>query len=361
MKTKPRNILKIAGVYVASTIGAAFASGQEIIKFFTRFDLKGYPGVVAAGILFSIVAIASLDIVYLYKVNSSRELLSIIGGRYLGIILEIISLIYTFCVYILMIAGAAALWQRLTGLPSYSGIIILTLLCTVLICFDIKGVLAAGEVLSPVMIAGMLYIGIRIIIQSQPVFAAAANNMPEGLWLVYAVLYVCYNSILNILVMGSLRPWLTTRKTAYISGIAGGTALLAAMYVLNNALFINYGVIRHSELPMVDLSALAGKWSFIFYSLILAFALFTTAISSGYCCTERLEQITKKPRWVLNICIGFLVIPMAKQGFSKMVGRIYPLFGWIGSILFILLVFQWMKTLLYGASKKKLKRRKINL
>jgi uncharacterized membrane protein YkvI len=32
MKTQPRNILKIAGVYVASTIGAAFASGQEIIK-----------------------------------------------------------------------------------------------------------------------------------------------------------------------------------------------------------------------------------------------------------------------------------------------------------------------------------------
>jgi uncharacterized membrane protein YkvI len=103
---------------------------------------------------------------------------------------------------------------------------------------------------------------------------------------------------------------------------------------------------------MVDLSALVGKWSFIFYSLILAFALFTTALSSGYCCTERLEQITKKPRWVLNICIGLLVIPLAKQGFSEMVGKIYPLFGWIGSILFILMIFHWLKTLLCGIRRR---------
>ncbi|HEY8500067.1 MAG TPA: hypothetical protein VIL89_05575 [Clostridia bacterium] len=352
MKTQPRNILKIAGVYVATTIGAAFASGQEIIKFFTRFDLKGYPGVIAAGILFSIVAVASLDIVYLYEINSSRELLHILGGRLFGKVLEFISLIFTFCVYVVMIAGAAALSERLTGLPSYAGMIILTVLCTVLICFDIKGVLAASEVLTPVMITGMLYIGIRIIIRSQPVFAAVINDSHNRLWFVYAVLYVCYNSILNILVMGSLRPWLRTRKTAYISGIAGGTALLAAMLVLNSALFINYRIIRDSELPMVELSAAVGKWSFIFYSLILAFALFTTALSSGYCCAERLEQITKKPRWVLNVCLGFIVIPMAKQGFSKMVGKIYPLFGWIGSILFILLIFQWMKTLLCGVRRK---------
>jgi uncharacterized membrane protein YkvI len=346
MKTQPRNILKIAGVYVASTIGAAFASGQEIIKFFTRFDLKGYPGVIAAGILFSIAAVAALDIVYLYKVNSSRELLHILGGRHFGKILEFISLIFTFCVYVVMIAGASALCHRLTGLPSYAGMLILTILSTVLICFDIKGVLAASELLTPVMITGMLYIGIRIIIRSQPVFAAVINDSNKGLWLVYAVLYVCYNSILNI------RPWLTTRKTAYISGVAGGTALFAAMLVLNSALFINYRFIRDSELPMVDLSALVGKWSFIFYSLILAFALFTTALSSGYCCTERLEQITKKPRWVLNICIGLLVIPLAKQGFSEMVGKIYPLFGWIGSILFILMIFHWLKTLLCGIRRR---------
>ncbi|MDI9483492.1 MAG: hypothetical protein QM315_09960 [Bacillota bacterium] len=352
MKTQPRNILKIAGVYVASTIGAAFASGQEIIKFFTRFDLKGYPGVIAAGILFSIAAIASLDIVYLYKVNSSRELLNILGGRHFGKILEFVSLIFTFCVYVVMIAGASALCHRLTGLPSYAGMLILTILSTILICFDIKGVLAASEILTPVMITGMLYIGIRIIIRSQPVFAAVINDSHKGLWFVYAVLYVCYNSILNILVIGSLRPWLTTRKTVYISGVAGGTALLTAMFVLNSALFINYHIIRDSELPMVELSVLVGKWSFIFYSLILAFALFTTALSSGYCCTERLAQITKKPRWVLNVCIGLLVIPMAKQGFSKMVGKIYPLFGWIGSFLFILMTFHWLKTLLCGMRKR---------
>lgn len=345
MKTQIQGIIKVSSIYVASTIGAAFASGQEIVKFFTRFEVKGYHGVFLAGLLFAVTAIAALDIVYRRDVKNSRDLLHILGGVRMGKVFEGISLVFTFCIYIVMIAGAAALWHRLTGYSASVGVILLTTISTVFICFDIKGVLTVSEILTPLMISGMLYLGIRIIYETRPVFAVSKTG-PLNHWLVYAVLYVCYNSILNILVIGNLRPWIISRRTAFISGIVGGMSLLLAMYVLNDALAINIHTIRHAELPMVELSVVAGRCGFILYSLILTFALFTTAVSSGFCCVERLGQFIHKPRWVLNICMGLIVIPMAKQGFSNIIDKIYPLFGYIGIVLVFLLMIAWVRTMI---------------
>ena len=348
MKTKLNNVIKISSVYVASTIGAAFASGQEIIKFFTRFEIKGLVGVLIAGALFAVVAIAVLDLVYFYKIKNSRELLEILGGKRVGKFFEYMTLFFSFCVYIIMIAGAATLLERITGFSYTLGVIFMSMLCTFLISFSIKGILAVSGILTPLMIGGMLYLGVKVVLRSQAVFSAGTSITNN--WLIFAFLYVCYNSILNILVMSSMYPLLKTRKTSIYSGILGGASLLFAMWVLNQALFINLKGVRNAELPMVELSIISGEWDFIIYSFILAFALLTTAISSGYCCVENFEQITKKPRWVLNTCMGILAVPLANQGFSNMIDVIYPLFGYLGSSLFVLLIIRWIQ-LITGKKK----------
>lgn len=352
MKTKFSHIVKISSIYVASTIGAAFASGQEIIKFFTRFEIRSFTGILIAGILFAVVAIAALDIVYCYKVKCSGDFLKILGGTYAGKFFEYMTMVFSFCIYIVMIAGAAVLCNRITGTPFFLSVILMSILCTVLVSFNIKGIVTVSEILTPLMIGGMMYLGLKAIVRSQAVFSPGRISLSDN-WLVYAFLYVCYNSILNILVMGSMYPWLTSRKTSVYSGMLGGLALFFAMWVLNRALYSNYKEIRYIELPMLEISVTTGKWDFIIYSLILAFALITTAISSGFCFVERMEQITGKPRFVLNICMGILAIPLASQGFSNIIDKIYPLFGYLGSTLFILLIIQWLK-LVFGRRKKRL-------
>jgi len=351
MKSKFSNVLKISSVYVASTIGAAFASGQEIIKFFTRFEMNGFFGVLIAGALFAVIAVAVLDIVYFCKVKNSGELLGILGGRLVGKIFEYITLFFSFCIFIVMIAGAAALWYRLTGFSYTSGVLLMTFLCLLIISFNIEGILTVSEVLTPFMIAGMLYLGIKVILRSQAAFSQGTTLTNN--WLTYAFLYVCYNSILNILVMSSMFPWITTRRTSLYSGILGGSALFFAMWVLNQALYINFKTIRYTQLPMIEISAISGKWDFLIYALILALALVTTAISSGYCCKKGFEEITKKPRWLINVCMGMLAVPFANQGFSNVIDIIYPAFGYLGSSLIILLIIRWIQTIMQVKRKAK--------
>jgi len=43
-----KNILKVASIYMATVIGAGFASGQEIMQFFSSYYEGGFYGIVLA-------------------------------------------------------------------------------------------------------------------------------------------------------------------------------------------------------------------------------------------------------------------------------------------------------------------------
>ena len=38
------NVVKLAGAYIAFTIGSGFATGQEVLQFFTSYGPAGYIG-----------------------------------------------------------------------------------------------------------------------------------------------------------------------------------------------------------------------------------------------------------------------------------------------------------------------------
>ena len=62
-----KNIFRVASIYVASVTGAGFASGQEIMQFFSAYETGGFWGILLAGVLFSAVGCIVLD-----KVRSER-------------------------------------------------------------------------------------------------------------------------------------------------------------------------------------------------------------------------------------------------------------------------------------------------
>ena len=52
MKKKGVSTLKIAATYIGTVVGAGFATGQEILQFFSRFGVLGLLGIFLAAALF---------------------------------------------------------------------------------------------------------------------------------------------------------------------------------------------------------------------------------------------------------------------------------------------------------------------
>ena len=52
-KVSARNVMKFAGAYVACAIGSGFATGQEILQFFSGHGLASIAGTLVTTALFS--------------------------------------------------------------------------------------------------------------------------------------------------------------------------------------------------------------------------------------------------------------------------------------------------------------------
>ena len=93
MKEDLKNGFKIAFVYVGLVIGAGFASGQEIMRYFVKYNTRNLSGVVAATLMFICVAFLILKRTYKYNIKSFDEYIRAVAGRAAPIVRALVTLL----------------------------------------------------------------------------------------------------------------------------------------------------------------------------------------------------------------------------------------------------------------------------
>ena len=101
---------------MATIIGAGFASGQEIIQFFSMYYAGGFFGIILAGLLFSVVGYIVLNKVFSERITSYDEFLFPMTGYFLGRLMEFIVMLFMSCIMCVMVAGLGNVLGELTGL-----------------------------------------------------------------------------------------------------------------------------------------------------------------------------------------------------------------------------------------------------
>lgn len=228
LKDEIKNIIKVSSVYLATIIGAGFASGQEIIQFFTRHGEYGTYGVILSGVMFSISGYIILEKIYMGRVRNFEEFILPMTGLVLGRIVQLISTLFLFSVYCVMIAGMGNILSELLKLSLPYGIIIISVITMIIMVMGIEGIAKVSSLLTPMLIIGIIGIGFFIIINKDKeavniikVIDIATNN-----WFVSSLLYVSYNNILASAVLSNLLPYLNTRRVTVIGGLLGSFTVL---------------------------------------------------------------------------------------------------------------------------------------
>lgn len=118
----------LAGAIIAFTIGSGFATGQEIIQYFTAYGLKG---------IFTILLFAVLFIYYNYcfakmgaaeKFEKGNDIYKFYCGKYIGTFMDYYSTIFCYMSFFVMVGGAASTLHQQYGLPKWLGGTILAIL-----------------------------------------------------------------------------------------------------------------------------------------------------------------------------------------------------------------------------------------
>lgn len=342
MKSSTKNKFQISSVYVGTVLGAGFASGQEMLKFFASYGYNGILGILFTGLLFALIGWAVLEIVYVHQINNYREFIYPMMGEFLGNIMEWVVSLFMFICFCAMLAGSGALLHQRFDVPFQYGVLFMAILCIGTFIFDVKGVILINTILAPLLIVGSLLLGIYILVfRDISVFSnevLQAVHLITDNWITSSIIYVSYNTITSVVVLTSMLSLLDSKKTARIGAFTAGGALGVIGLFLGLATLINYGDIQGLEIPMLAIVMHYMPIIQYIYIFVLLSAMFTTAIANGYGFITRMSSLLHMSRKMFIIIFVSIAIVFSQFGFSNMVGKIYPFFGYLG-IFEIVLIF----------------------
>ena len=342
MSDESKNIIKVASIYATSIIGAGFASGQEIMQFFSVYRTGGFFGIVLAGILFAVTGSIVLARVYNERIRNFEEFLFPTFGWRMGWFINIAVTLFMLCIFCVMTAGSGDVLSDRLGIPFNYAALIMGVICSVLIMTNIKGIVALNTILAPVLIAGIILTGISIIFNGNAEAFQTSTYLQRisDNWFFSSLLYVSYNGILGIVIMCSLLPYLKTRRTAVVGGITGGALLCFTALVIHAAIYQFYPVAFEKELPILAILKSFDSPAGSLYAVILWLAMMTSAVTAGFCFAERVGRTMKIDRRMVTVVLCITAVPLSTLGFSRLISTIYPVFGYLGMFMILVILTQ---------------------
>lgn len=334
-----KNVFKIVFVIIGTLIGAGFASGQEIYVFFFSYEIKGFIGIIISSVGMGGLIYKTLGIINKYNINSYKDLLDILiknkkENKYFNFknIINLIINIFILVTFFIMIAGFGAYFEQQFGINSLVGSSILAILNFVIFLTSVKGVIKANELLVPMLIVFLVIIGFINIIDINIVkLGNYIIRTNQSNYILSAIIYASYNSILLIPVLITLKKYINTKKQILFISLIG-TIIVILLATIIFLILIRVDVdITKLEMPAVYVVSNIFKFLEIIYGFIILGSIFTTSISLG---TSFLQNVSKNKKSYTQIaaimCITSVLI--SKIGFSNLINLLYPIFGYLGLI-----------------------------
>lgn len=330
-----KNWIKIASIYVGTVIGAGFASGREIIEFFGVYGLKGIVGIIVSGLLFSVLGSLLLIKIYNNRISDFNQLAALVFGRRLGFIIDTLIAFSLYTGFSVMVSGSGAIFMEELGISFNIGVLIMVICCFLVFLFSLEGLSFINTVLVPLLILGIVFTSLYLNIREGYNFSnvAGVNLTKKGNFLTSSMLYFGSNSLIVLVVFSSLLPMIDSRRTAILAGAVGGAILCMLGLSILTAMLIYYNEVCYLEIPMIKICSYIGENYRKLYSVILWIAMYTTALANGFGFMNRISKERYKIPIIALFCI--IAIPLAKVGFSNLIGIIYPIFGVIGFIMMV--------------------------
>ena len=330
------NVFKVASVYVGIILGAGFASGQEIVKFFVNYGYMGLFGLLLSGVVFSLVGWAVMDICVKNNIKSYSSFVDLTLGKHFGRAMDILVMIFLMVLFCTMLAAAGAAMQQVFNFHYTVSVILIAILCFIALLFDVKGFVKINILLVPILVVGGIFIGLYSFFNGFSLdFISGEKSIG---WVRGALLYASYNIITAVTVLCTLNELGMNKHVAKWGSIFSGVVMTLLGFSLSLALYSNVSAI-HTEIPVLSIVSNYGSTIQILYFVILMVAIFTTAIANGFALSNYFIDKTRVKSIFVKAAIVFAGIIFAHIGFSNFVGTVYPIFGYIGffEIIFIIL------------------------
>lgn len=362
-----KRVIILAGAIIAFTIGSGFATGQEIIQYFTAYGLKG---------ILTILLFAVCFLYYNYnfakageeeKFEKGNDVYKFYCGKHIGSFMDYYSTLFCYMSFFVMVGGASSTLNQQYGVPLIVGGVLLTVLTVLTVVGGLNSLVDKIGLVGPIIV--VLCIGIGIV-----TLLGDFNQLGEGLevissgsfanageetiktaganWVVSALSYAGFVLLWFASFTTSLGA--TNKKKNIQYGIYLGTfAVCAAIIVImlaqisniNTESLSNAGIyVWNADIPNLILAERIWQPFAAFFAIVVFAGIYTSAVPLLYNPCARFAKEGTSRFKILTIVLGFvgLVVGLFLP-FRVLVNVIYVLNGYVGAVLILFMLWKNIK------------------
>ena len=348
-KGKKLNAAAVAVMYIGVIMGAGFASGRESWQFFGIYGSKGYFGALIAGVGFAVLAFMIAYISIRKQTQDVGRIISPIENKTFMDVFGYVLACFMYTTIISMSAAGGSFLNQQFGIPNYVGGGIITVLVAVTVVGDFKRIADVMRKVVPVIFVIVIACAIAVIIMEPTVNGKLKQNQVNtglaGNWLTAAFIFVSYNMI-GAIAIGSASSINAKSRIHALTGSAIGGMMLGVMtMIMIIALNKDPSYSNRLDLPMLGYSSRISLTVGIAFGVALYFSIYSAATTVFYGFTEKIKPgPNRDKKIIMSLIIGFLI---GLSGFKNIVAYLYPVEGYVGFICMVLIVWNFIKLLLW--------------
>ena len=323
MKQRGFSALAVAAVYIGTVVGAGFATGQEIVQFFSRFGAAGMMGIMLAAVLFAAFGFIIMDLGKRLRARSYKTVIRHAGGRIVGVFIDALITFFLFGALATMLAGTGALFAQQFRLPALFGSLSMAALAAITVLAGFRGVVRAVGFAVFFLLLAMITTSAVTMLTSSPdlSFCPAPSEGLAQSWILSALLYVSYNTVMSVSVLGPLGGQAQNNKAIRLGAALGGAGLGAGCMFILLAMAGKPAAVAGAEVPMARIAGELSPALQYVYALALLAGIYTTAAGVLFGLAARLNEckaLRGKGRGIVLAAAAGAVLA-SRAGFVKLV------------------------------------------
>lgn len=329
-----KNALIISGVFISSLVGAGFASGSEILFYFSRYGSWGFFGILFCSVFFGLLQYLIISHTSHISDSDFEGYLKMIANERLAAFISVFAHIFMLLVFSAMLSGFSQMCQELFLIKKIYASALMLILSMSIIFSGYNNFVKSQSIFCTLIIATIVICSVYVLIYRESnvsVFSLLDNPVSSGLS------YVSYNILTTSAVLCIIGKN-CSKKTILLSSAITVAALVIIMSMMWYILCIYSGMIPLGKLPFMTICRRQSEVLGFFYSTAIFLSMLTTAVSNGYTLNIRIQsRIAKMGAFMIAFGISAF-------DFSFIVDKLYRIAGIISIVFTICVVSYSIKT-----------------
>lgn len=323
----------IGFTYIGTIVGAGFATGQEILQFFTLYGGMATYTIVISSYLFIWLGTKIMVIAKEIEAKSYEDMNIHLFGPSVGRLVSMLMLVLLFAITTVMLAGAGSVFNEHLGASYQFGLVVTMLLAYIVLVNGMKGIKAVNSVVVPIMfLFTMIILGLAFNSPMGTNFLDRTGDYtPWRVWL-SPFMYTAFNLALAQAVLVPLGATTPDVRTIRLGGFIGGIGITVMLMASHIALSAHMPGIAQYDIPMGHIITPLGPWMYLLFVFIIYAEIFTTLIADVYGLTLQLRQRSRLHTKTITIMLLMLCYTVSQIGFKTLLSTLYPLMGFVSLV-----------------------------